>query len=57
MASMYKKRISNKPKHVMKKSQLFKKTLPYIYKYKWWLLLTLVLFIITALFSPFIPFI
>ena len=57
MASMYKKRISNKPKHVMKKSQLFKKTLPYIKKYKWWFLLTLVLCIITALLSAFTPFI
>ena len=57
MASMYKKRIVNKPKHVMKKSTLFKKTMPYIKKYKGWFFLTLLLCIITALLSASTPFI
>ena len=57
MASMYKKRLVNKPKHVMKKSTLFKKTFPYIKKYKGWFFLTLLLCIITALLSASTPFI
>ncbi len=54
---MDKKRIVKKPKHVMKKSTLLKKTFPYIKKYKGWFLLTLLLCVITALLSASTPFI
>ncbi len=55
--SMTKKRLAEKPKHILKKSALFKKTIPYIKKFKGWFLLTIILCIITALLSAFTPFI
>ena len=46
-----------KQKHVLKKSTLLKKTIPYIRKFKGWFVLTIILCIITALLSAFTPFI
>ncbi len=54
---MTKKRLAKKPKHIMKKSTLIKKTFPYVKKYKGWFILTLTLCVITALLSASTPFI